>query len=294
LASPRLTRLRPLLVLALFLAAWWLAPVAVRSFSRASFSLFEAPGLIAYSHLKDLQDFWSLRDRSQGSLIAAGRDLQRHANDTDLQLQQDAATRTENQRLAELLLLPPEPGFHYEVARVILREETAWWQQIVIRKGWRNGIGNGQGVVFSGGVAGRVKQADEFTSIVELVSSPSFRVAANLGQDPNPAIYQGVVTAPFHAPAGEVRQLPLSLRIAPGTRLRLFSSKLSSVFPDGLPLGEIERLEPGSDGLFQTGVVKLDSRLASLEEVAVLVPDITPTLGNGSNPVPTGNPPGLR
>ena len=34
---PRASRFRPLLVLALFLAAWWLAPVAVRSFSRDQF-----------------------------------------------------------------------------------------------------------------------------------------------------------------------------------------------------------------------------------------------------------------
>lgn len=286
MASPRVSRLRPLLVLAFFLAAWWLAPVAVRSFSRASFSLFQAPGWLAYSRIKDLQDFWSLRDHDQAALIAAGRDVQRHANDDDLQLQQTTALRNESERLAELLRLPPEPGFRYEVARVIRRDETAWWQQIVIRKGSQNGLSEGQGVVFAGGVVGRIKEVFPYTAVVELITSPSFRMAANLGSETKPVIYQGVETAPFHKPAGEVHgvmEVPSTLL---GQPLRLVSSKLSGRFPEGLMLGEIERFVPSSDGLSQTGIVKLDTRLLNLEEVAVLVPDdsaatnpASPTLG---------------
>ncbi len=274
-----------MLVLALFLAVWWLAPVAVRSFTRASFSLFEAPGLIAYSHVKDLQDFWSLRDHSKDDLITAGRDAQRHANDADLQLHEAASTLAENQHLAEMLRLPPEPGFRYEVARVIRRDETAWWQQITIRKGRRDGIAPGQGVIFAGGVVGRVTAADDFTAVVELITSPSFRVASNLGDGPNPVICQGVVTAPFHLPACEVRQVPPTIHVNSGKTLLLKSSRLSGVFPDGLPLGEVELLSPGTDGLFQVGVVKLDSRLASLQEVAVLVPD-----ANQAAPIATPTP----
>ncbi len=286
MASPRVSRLRPLLVLAFFLAAWWLAPVGIRSFSRVSFSLFEAPGWIAYSRVKDLQDFWALRDHDKDELIAAGRDAQRHANDGDLQLHQAEALRNEGERLAELLRLPPEPGFRYEVARVIRRDETAWWQQIVIRKGRRDGIAEGQGVVFAGGVVGRVKTAEEFTAVVELITSPSFRMAANLGPDTKPVIYQGVETAPFHKPAGEVHGVMQTPIIMPGQSVRLVSSKLSGRFPDGLTLGEVERFAPGSDGLSQTGVVKLDSRLLNLQEVAVLVPDDT-TLPAPGTPSPT-------
>jgi rod shape-determining protein MreC len=44
------------------------------------------------------------------------------------------------------------------------------------------------------------------------------------------------------------------------------------VFPPGLRLGVIKKLEPGSDGLFKAGEVQLDERLGSLTEVTVLVP----------------------
>jgi cell shape-determining protein MreC len=45
------------------------------------------------------------------------------------------------------------------------------------------------------------------------------------------------------------------------------------VFPPGLTIGQIIKVELSPDGLFQTGVVELDGRLDSLSEVTVLVPD---------------------
>ena len=274
MASSRVSRFRPLLVLASFLAVWWLAPVAVRSFSRTSFSLFEAPAWMAYSRLKDLQDFWSLRDHSQAELIEAGRDAYRQANAAELQVQDDAALREENDRLVALLQLPPAPGFRYEFARVIRRDETTWWQQILIRKGSRDGLAPGQGVVFAGGVVGRVsKEITADQAWVELSSSSSFRVDASLGRDPNPVIFQGVETVPFHPPQGEVRNVQPNFTLPGGGPLALVTSSYGGVFPAGLTLGTVDNLLPGSDGLFQTGMVKLDPQLRNIYEVAVLVPE---------------------
>lgn len=277
MASTRASRFRPLLVLALFLAAWWLVPVAVRNFSRASFSLFEAPGWLAYSRLKDLQDYWGLRDHGANDLIAAGRDATRQASAAQLQVEQDAALRDDNDRLAALLQMPADPGFRYVFARVIRRDETAWWQQITIRQGRRAGLEAGQGVVFAGGVVGRIARVDEFTAVVELASSPSFRVDANLGSDPNPVIFQGVTTTPFNQPHGEVRNVSPSFSLNGGDSTELVTSSLGGVFPSGLPIGQVSRLTLGDDGLFQTGVINLDPRLADLHEVAVLVPNIDAT-----------------
>ena len=43
------------------------------------------------------------------------------------------------------------------------------------------------------------------------------------------------------------------------------------MFPPGLTIGQITKVEPSVDGLFKTGDVKLDDRLGSLTEVTVLV-----------------------
>jgi rod shape-determining protein MreC len=293
LAPPRVSRIRPILLLAGFLACWWLAPVAVRTFSRQGFQFCEAPALIAYSHVKDLQDFWKLNTQSNADLIQAGRDLAKHDSDLALQAQQAEAWREEAERLGDQLQMPRDPGFRYEFARVILRNETTWWQEIIIRKGSDDGIAPGQGVVFAGGVVGRVKDVEAHTAVVELTSSTTFRVDANLAENLNPVIFQGVITAPFKNPAGEVRDVSSDYTISPGQPVRLVTSSLSGMFPTGLTLGWVESLGPGSDGWFQSGPVKLDPALAHLHEVAVLVPETaaTPLAPSSIPPAPASDKP---
>ena len=69
-----------------------------------------------------------------------------------------------------------------------------------------------------------------------------------------------------------VDYVPLDISAAAGATKRLVTSGYGGVFPPGLTIGWITHLERSSDGLFQTGDVKLDERLGSLTEVTVLVP----------------------
>ena len=66
--------------------------------------------------------------------------------------------------------------------------------------------------------------------------------------------------------------VPLDVFANTATPKRLVTSGLGGIFPPGLNLGQIVKLEKGGDGLFQTGEVALDPRLISVSEVAVLVP----------------------
>jgi rod shape-determining protein MreC len=65
--------------------------------------------------------------------------------------------------------------------------------------------------------------------------------------------------------------VPLDVYATPNATKRLVTSGLG-VFPPGLTIGEITRLEPSADGLFKSGEVALDQRLGTLTEVTVLIP----------------------
>ncbi len=272
MAKQRLDRWTPLVALGVFLALWWLVPTAVKSFLRVSFEEFQAPAWVANSYLDDLEGFWSRRANSKNELIAAGREVARAKSLYQFNAQRTESLEAEIARLEDLLGLPSRREYRYEVARVVRRDLSAWWQQLVLRKGRDYDIPEGAAVVFAGGVVGRIVEVGAFTSRVELISSPNFRVAAQFVGDERPVVYQGVAQSGFGRPTGVVQDAPQDLVATTAQPLRLVSTRLGGTFPAGLPIGQVAWLEPGSTGIFQTGVVALDERLLSLHEVAVLIP----------------------
>ncbi len=263
---------RPFLILGVLLLVWLLLPPVLKRFGRNALYEFQAPSVVLASHLEDLGTYWSLRTRSKRDLIETGRELSRLNALYRIQAAETESLRRYNLRLRELLDLPDPPRFRYEVARVVRRDLSNWWQSILIRKGRDAGIVAGAGVVFGGGVVGRVREVHAYTARVELITSRTFRMAAHFQGDTRPVRYEGAVVPALRDPKGTVRDVPSDLYAAPEAPLRLVSSRLGGVFPDGLSIGEVRFLETDSSGLFQRGIVHLDPALLDLDEVAVLLP----------------------
>ncbi len=272
MAKLRLDKIKPLVALGVFLVAWWVLPTTIKSFLKVSFEEFQAPAWVAASYLDDLEGFWSRRSHSKVELIEAGRDVARAKSLYQFNAQRKETLENEIQRLESILNLPSRREFRYEVARVIRRDLNAWWQHMIIRKGKDFDIPEGAAVVFAGGVVGRVVEVNAFTSRVELITSPNFRMAANFEGDERPVVYQGVPQGGFGDPVGTVRDAPQDVVASTAIPLRLVSTRLGGTFPPGLMIGRVPWLEPGDTGIFQAGEVELDPRLLSLHEVAVLIP----------------------
>ncbi len=274
--SQRFDQARPFAALAVLLAAWLAAPVAVKSFLRASFFEMSAPVPVAASYARDLQEFWSLRLHSKDALIEAGRDQARLNASYALSNQSNAELRAEIGRLETLLRLPPVDHFRFEHARVVSRDFAGWWQRLVIRKGADYGIPAGAPVVFAGGVVGRIAEVHARTAVVELITDPAVRLAALVAGDPRPVSYQGGLNPTFGPARGAIEFVPLDVWADADHPKLLVTSGLGGVFPAGLVIGRIVKVESSTDGLFKTGDVQLDPRLAELTEVTVLVPAPVP------------------
>jgi rod shape-determining protein MreC len=285
----RFDQARPFLALGLALVAWLILPAVVKRFARLSLYEIQAPVEVSASYARDLQDFWSQRTRSKNELIEAARDLARLNASYELRLAEDGRLRAEIERLEEILRLPSFGEFRSEPARVVRRDFTAWWQRLVIRKGRNHGLVPGSPVIFAGGLAGRVTEVHATTAIVELISSPTLRLAAVFEGDDRPVGFQGGINPPLRPAEALLEFVPLDVFATPAAPRRLVTSGLGGVYPPGLGLGEVYQLEPSTDGLFKSGRVRLDPRLGRLNEVTVLVP-LDPAF---SAPVP-GRPPELR
>jgi rod shape-determining protein MreC len=268
---------RPFLTLGVVIVAWLLVPATAKRFLRGALFEAQAPAAVAASRVRDLQEYWSLRTRPANELIAAGKDTARALAGYELGVERMEQLDAENSRLRALLALPPEPGFRQEHARVVARDFSAWWQQLVIRKGADHGITVDAPVVFAGGVVGRVREVRARTSVVALVSDPGVSIAVvvegDRGPDARPVKYTGGDNPAFGPARGTLEFVPNDITVAPAAPRRLLTSGLGGVFPAGLPVGRLTRVEPSPDGLFQTGEVELPAALLALDEVTVLVPD---------------------
>ena len=268
----KFTEVRNLAIFACAVLACLFAPTAVRNSAERAFEEFRAPIDAIPSQLSDLEKFWSLSSRSKRELIEAGRDLARLNSAYELKLLENESLRNRVSRLENILNLPSQEKFKAEVARVCRRDISAWWQHITIRKGKRHGIREGYAVVYGGGVVGRVVKADAYTSVVELAGSRKFRMAAHVAGEDRPIIYQGAGAVSMQSAQGEVFDAPADLSASASSPLKLVTSSLAGSFPEGVLIGEIVSLETEPDGIFKSGKVRLPRGLASLREVAVLIP----------------------
>lgn len=268
----RIDQARPFLILLIAFAAWLVLPAVFKRFARLSFFEFQAPIDVTAGRMRDLQNYWSLRTRTKNDLIEAGQQLSRLNASYELSIRKNATLEAEVARLEELLRLPSFNDYRSEPARVLRRDYNAWWQRLVIRKGSMHGITAGSPVIFVGGVVGRVTEVGAYTSVVDLVSNPSLRLAACIEGDSRPVSYQGAGARSLARAGGMVEFVPLDILAGATDPRRLVTSGLGGVFPPGLSIGLVTTLEPGSDGLFKSGPVLLDPRLASVNEVTVLVP----------------------
>ena len=268
----RFDQARPFFTLGIVLLAWLFVSLVVKTFTRATFFEIQAPMVVADSYVQDLQTFWSNRLHSKDELLKAGRQIAGLIADYDYGVQQNKNLEAEILRLENMLNLPPMPEFRFEPARVARRDFSGWWQRMIIRKGENYGITVGSPVIFAGGVVGRITEVYRYTSVVDLITSPTFRLAASVAGDSRPLSYQGGLNDSFKSPRGRVEFVPLDVFATRSLPKQLVTSGLGGVFPPGLSIGQITSLEPSADGLFKESDVALDERLGSLTEVTVLVP----------------------
>lgn len=278
----RVAYMKPMSALLLFLAVWWLGPGILQRFTRVSFYEFQAPVTIGQSQLQDMRRYWELRSRSKNTLIEENVRLARALSNYRTMAGRNAQLEAEIEQFEELLDMRSAPEFDYEVARVAQRQLSAWWQQVIIRKGSSNGITVGAGVVWAGGVVGRVREVRLNTAVVELVSSPNFKTAAIVEGEEQFVTYQGAGAQALSPGRGQVRNVAPEMVLAPGQTRQLFSSPLGGTFPPGFLIGEVVSLEPSAGGYFQQGDVRIDPELSNLREVTVLLPRETEPLAESS------------
>ncbi len=177
------------------------------------------------------------------------------------QLRQDELD-AENERLRALLALRERLAVRTIGAEVVAREWNGFTRGLTITRGRTDGLEKLAPVIVTRGVVGRVMELRRDSAVVQLVTDP----ASGIGGVVNRTRAQGLV----EGVAGGRMRLKLAAReegVIVGDMV--FTSGIGGLFPKGLPLGRVTRVQP-ANGLFRLVDLEPAVDLSTVEEVLVL------------------------
>lgn len=191
---------------------------------------------------------------------------------TDLAKAQTA--QRDDEQLRGLARIREQAGFPDDVepvtARVIARSPTLWYSSVQIDKGRGDGIRENQAVITGDGLVGKVTSVTGSTARVTLITDASSAVSAQVMPDGSNGVVKTAV--------GDPNDLLLDFLdkdrdieegasvVTSGFR----SSKLESIFPRGIPIGKVRRVDPDERELYQRIHIEPYADLRRMDFVQVL------------------------
>ncbi|HEX9443864.1 MAG TPA: rod shape-determining protein MreC [Candidatus Binatia bacterium] len=167
-----------------------------------------------------------------------------------------------NRRLRELMDFRSEWAPKAKVASVIGSSASAWFQTMILDKGKADGVEKGMAVISTLGVVGQVVSVTSRNAKVLLITDSHSGVDAMVQR----SRARGIVT-------GSIETGPIMKYVKRSDDLqegdRLVTSGLDGVFPKGLAVGAVSKVNKKNFGLFQYVEVNLAVDPRRIEEVLV-------------------------
>ncbi len=193
------------------------------------------------------------------------RFLRRRNIDLSMEVQRLREAELENIRLRRLLDFKQKSGLSLLPAEVIGTGGTHGINSITIAIGSRDGIKENMPVVTAEGLVGRVIKVFLSSSVVQLLLDRNCRVSAVVQNKDRPF---GIVEWEGGQKL-KLKGIPLRSNIQLGDVV--VSSGMGGVFPKGLQIGTINKIEGQELGLFKKVELTPTVQFSRLEEVFVLI-----------------------
>ena len=171
--------------------------------------------------------------------------------------------KLENERLARLLDMKDAYAFNATGARVISQSADSWNRTLTIDKGAIDGIAVGMPVMSGDGLLGQVESVAPLTSVVRLITDDTGGVSVLLQNSRVEGILSGSVDGLLY-----VEYVPISTPVQLGEPV--VTSGLGGVFPKGLVVGAVTRIDGKSTDTYHTILVQPLATVGINEEVLVV------------------------
>ena len=177
----------------------------------------------------------------------------------------------ENRRLRALLQLGDRLSLPFVAAEILHQVEPGDQHTLIVTAGTRDGVRRWAPVVAPGGLIGFVSRVDRSTSIVHTWTHPDFRASA-ITADSSVAGIVAPRVGIGPTTLLELREVAHLSDLGPGTLV--VTSGLGGVYPRGIRLGRIRRLEEERPGLSKTYLMDPAVHPASVSHVLILLPPV--------------------
>ncbi|MGH2762047.1 MAG: rod shape-determining protein MreC [Thermoleophilaceae bacterium] len=155
-------------------------------------------------------------------------------------------------------------------ARVIAKSPTVWHSSVKIDKGSRDGVRTNQPVIAAGGLVGKVTTVTGGTAEVRLITDGQSGVSAQVF----PLGVSGVVRPELGNPEDLLLEnVEVGRRVTENTLVitsGFSAGRLESLFPRGIPIGRVSRVDLDELETYQTVHVEPFADLRQLDIVQVL------------------------
>lgn len=192
---------------------------------------------------------WTDAYREPGSIIDERDRLEKELAATKNQLNSLQTYRNENENLRQVADYRDSTSLSLITAKIATRWDFAGETYITIDKGSNDGVESGDLVVDENGkLVGKVNQAGQSISDIQLLTHPNFKIAVKKAEDVS-AI--GLLNGRFMLTA-EVDLIPQEAQISVGDEL--VTANLQGVV-EGLRVGEISEINSQKGSLFKKAIV---------------------------------------
>jgi rod shape-determining protein MreC len=168
-------------------------------------------------------------------------------------------------RLRKLLDMKNDLPYKTLAARVVDNNNDSLFRTLLIDKGTADGLSAGSPVLSAAGVIGRIMETSWHSSRVLLMTDISSNIDAIIQRTRTQCILKGTGKCDC-----SLKYVPHTVEVLPGDML--LTSGMAGVFPKGLVIGTVVKVNSSKYELFQEISVSPTADFGRLEEVLVLMP----------------------
>ena len=176
--------------------------------------------------------------------------------------------KEENKELKEMLEIKNSLSeVEFVNATVVERNTTYWFNTITINKGKLSGISKDMAVVTSSGLIGKVEKVTNYTSVVKLITSNDVNNKISVSINTSSRTINKIMSSD-----DKNNNVILGIEKDSGIAIgdKVLTSGLSDIFPKGIVIGEVIKIDNSTYGDSYNAYVKLSSSIDNIRFVTVL------------------------